>query len=256
MHTVSLAVSSTPMSAAGVTKPQPKPDTTPAPTAKDLNKGHRKRLRERFVSAGAEALADYEMMELVLFRAIPRQDVKPLAKTLIARFGGFAEVLGASTEQLVETPGVSEAVATELHIVREAARRLSRDRVLTKPVLGSYDALITHCRTVMADESKEQFRVLFLDRRNRLIADEILGRGSVAHAPVYPREVVERALLHKATAIILAHNHPSGDPTPSAADISMTQEIVAVMKPLGIVVHDHVIVGRERTASFRRLELI
>lgn len=228
----------------------------PGKAPDNLHKGHRARLKQRFVKAGGEALADYEMLELVLFRAIPRRDVKPLAKTLINTFGGFAEVLGASLDQLVQIPGVSEAVATELVIVREAARRLSSERVMKKPVLGSYKTLIDHCRTVMADEAKEQFRVLFLDRRNRLIADEILGQGSVAHAPVYPREVVERAIINNATAIILAHNHPSGDPTPSQADISMTNEIVAVMKPLGIVVHDHVIVGRERTASFRQLALL
>lgn len=241
------------------TSDEPKKPAKPPPPSgvqSAFTKGHRKRLRDRFTTVGPEALADYEMLELVLFRAIPRRDVKPLAKTLIAKFGGFAEVLGASIDQLVEIDGVSQAVAIELHIVRDAARRMSHDRVLSKPVLARYDDVIKHCRTVMADEAKEQFRVLFLDRRNRLIADEVMGKGSVAHAPVYPREVVERALHHKATALILAHNHPSGDPTPSSADIEMTHTIVTATTPLGITVHDHVIVGRERTASFRRLELL
>ncbi len=218
--------------------------------------GHRARLRERFQAASADALADYELLELVLFRSIPRRDVKPLAKTLIDRFGGFAETLGAPLDRLVEIDGVSEAVALDLKIVQAAARRFARDRVMGKPVISSWTAVLDYCRAAMADETAEQFRVLFLDKKNRLIADEVLGRGTVDHAPVYPREVVRRALELGATAVILAHNHPSGDPTPSQADIDMTREIVAAAKALGVVVHDHIIVGRERTASFRQLELL
>ncbi len=227
-----------------------------SPPIHDQTKGHRARLKERFHNGGAQALADYEMLELVLFRSIPRRDVKPLAKQLIARFGGFAEVLGASDEQLLEMPGISHGVALDLKVVLEAARRLSRDRVMTKPVLSSYSKLVEYCRAFMADEAKEQFRVLFLDRRNRLIADEVMGRGSIAHAPVYPREVAHRALTLNASAIILAHNHPSGDPTPSQADIDMTVQIADTLTPLGIVVHDHLIIGRECTASFKQLELL
>ncbi len=218
--------------------------------------GHRARLRERFQSAGPEALADYELLELVLFRAIPRRDVKPLAKDLIARFGGFAEALGAPLEQLVELSGMSESAALDLKIVLETARRLTRDRVMMKPVIATFSTLVEHCRAAMADESKEQFRVLFLDRRNRLIADEVMGRGSIAHAPVYPREVAERALILNASAIILAHNHPSGDPTPSSADITITQQVVAAANAIGVTVHDHIIVAKQSTASFKRLELL
>lgn len=218
--------------------------------------GHRDRLRARFREAGADALADYELLELVLFRAIPRRDVKPLAKELIATFGGFAEVCAAPIERLVETPGVSEAVALELNMVAAAARRFARERVLHKPVITSWTALVDYCRTAMADERVEQFRVLYLDKKNRVIADEVQAKGAIDHAPVYPREVVRRALEVGATALILVHNHPSGDPTPSRADIDMTKEVETAAKPLGVVLHDHLVIGRERTASFRQLGLL
>ncbi len=218
--------------------------------------GHRERLRGRFRTAGEDALADYELLELVLFRTIPRRDVKPIAKELITRFGGFAEAIAAPIDRLVETPGVSNATATDLKLIQAAARRVARERVMGQPILSNMNAVVAHCRAAMADETREQFRVLFLDRKNRLIADEVLGRGTVDHAPVYVREVVARALELSATALILAHNHPSGDPTPSRADIAMTREIVEAAKAMDIVVHDHLIIGRELTASFRDLQLL
>jgi DNA repair protein RadC len=218
--------------------------------------GHRERLRERFRGAGSEAVTDYELLELVLFRALPRRDVKPLAKELIARFGSFAEVVSAPVERLAEIKGLGDAAITELKVVQAAANRLARGQVKRRPVLSSWSNVLDYCRTAMAFADKEQFRVLFLDKRNQLIADEVQQVGTVDHTPVYPREVVKRALELSATAVILVHNHPSGDPTPSRADIQMTQAIIEVAKPLGIAVHDHIIVGKEGHASFKGLKLI
>jgi DNA repair protein RadC len=218
--------------------------------------GHRERLRSRFRDAGAEAVSDYELLELVLFRAIPQRDVKPLAKDLIARFGSFAEAVAAPRARLKEIKGVGEAVADEIKVVHAAASRLARGQVQKRAVLSSWSSVLDYCRMAQAFADKEQFRVLFLDKRNRLIADEVQQTGTVDHTPVYPREVVKRALELSATALILVHNHPSGDPTPSHADIQMTQSIVDVAKPLGIAVHDHLIVGKGGHASFRALELI
>jgi DNA repair protein RadC len=218
--------------------------------------GHRDRLRTRFREAGTEALSDYEMLELVLFRALPRRDVKPLAKDLIAKFGSFAEVISAPEQRLREVKGLGDAAIVDLKIVQAAASRLARGQVRRKTVLSSWSAVLDYCRTAMAFEDKEQFRILFLDKRNQLIADERQQTGTVDHAPVYPREVVKRALELSATAIILVHNHPSGDPTPSHADIQMTQSIIDVAKPLGISVHDHIIVGKEGHASLKGLKLI
>jgi DNA repair protein RadC len=218
--------------------------------------GHRERLRARFREAGSDAVTDYELLELLLFRALPRRDVKPLAKTLIAKFGSFAETIAAPPQRLAEVPGLGEAAITEIKIVQAAANRLARGEVKRRPVLSSWSAVLDYCRTAMAFAEKEQFRVLFLDKRNQLIADELQQVGTVDHTPVYPREVVKRALELSATAIILVHNHPSGDPTPSRADIQMTQAIVEVAKPLGIAVHDHIIVGKEGHASFKGLKLI
>jgi len=218
--------------------------------------GHRERLRARFRAAGSEAVSDYELLELVLFRAIPQRDVKPMAKELIARFGSFAEVVAAPRARLKEVKGVGEAVADELKIVQAAASRLARGQVQKRPVLSSWGSVLDYCRTAQAFSDKEQFRVLFLDKRNQLIADELQQTGTVDHTPVYPREVLKRALELSATALILVHNHPSGDPTPSRADIQMTQAIVEVAKPLGIAVHDHIIVGKEGHASFKGLKLI
>ncbi len=218
--------------------------------------GHRERLRARFREAGPDSVSDYELLELVLFRTIPQRDLKPLCKELIAKFGSFAEVLAAPQHRLEELKGIKEATATDLKIIHAAASRLARGQVRKQPVLSSWGSVLDYCRTAMAFADKEQFRILFLDKRNQLIADELQQTGTVDHTPVYPREVVKRALELSATALILVHNHPSGDPTPSRADIQMTQAIVDIAKPLGIAVHDHIIVGKEGHASFKGLRLI
>jgi DNA repair protein RadC len=218
--------------------------------------GHRERLRERFLAQGGAALADYELLELVLFRSIPRRDVKPLAKELIKRFGSFAEVVNAPPARLAEVAGIGESVATDLALVAAAGQRVARGQVGQRQVLGSWSSVLEYCRAAMAFATNEQFRLLFLDKKNALIADEVQQTGTVDHTPVYPREIAKRALELSATAIILVHNHPSGDPTPSQSDIAMTREIVAVLKPLGIAVHDHIIVGRDGHASFKGLRLI
>ncbi|MCB8835891.1 DNA repair protein RadC [Aurantimonas sp. VKM B-3413] len=217
--------------------------------------GHRDRLRERFATSGAAALADYELLELILFRTIPRRDVKPIAKALIARFGSLSEVLNAPRQRLVEVPGVKEAVALDLSIVAAINQRAMRSAVKGREVLSSWSAVLDYCKAAMAYETREQFRILFLDKKNALIADEIQGTGTVDHTPVYTREVVKRALELSATAIILVHNHPSGDPTPSRADIDMTRTIVETAKPLGIAVHDHIIIGKSGHASLKGLRL-
>ena len=231
-----------------------KTDKPDAPAVPHFH-GHRERLRARFLAGGSAALADYELLELVLFRALPRRDVKPLAKALLEKFGSFPEVIAASPQRLAEVPGLGDAAITELKVVQAAAERLARDQVRSRPVLSSWTALIDYCRAAMAFADKEQFRILFLDKRNRLIADERQQVGTVDHTPVYPREVIKRALELSATAIILVHNHPSGDPTPSAADIEMTHTIVEIASPLGIAVHDHLIIGKDGHASFRALKL-
>lgn len=218
--------------------------------------GHRDRLRERFLKAGGEALADYELLELFLYRSIPRRDVKPLAKALISAFGDLGGVASAPLDRLTALDGVSDRIAADLKLLAALAERMAREQVIDRPVLSSWSALVAYCRTALQHERAEQFRVLFLDRKNRLIADEILGRGTVDHAPVYPREVMRRALALDAGALILVHNHPSGDPTPSGADIEMTRAIAAAGKPFSILVHDHLVVGRESTASFRSLGLM
>jgi len=218
--------------------------------------GHRERLRARFMEGGADALPDYELLELVLFAAIPRRDVKPLAKQLIAQFGSFAEVIAASRARLLEIPGLGEAAVTQLKVIAAAALRLSKTQLLNKPALSSWAALIDYCTAAMARNPHEEFRVLFLDRKNVLIADEVQARGTIDHTPVYPREIVKRALELGATAVILVHNHPSGDPTPSRADIEMTREVAAAAKALRIVVHDHLVVGRSGHASFKSLGLL
>lgn len=218
--------------------------------------GHRDRLRARFSEAGADSLPDYELLELLLFRSIPQRDVKPLAKELVQRFGSFAEVLGAPIQRLTEVKGVGEGVALDLKIVEAAMLRMARGAIARRPLLSSWTSVIDYCRMAMAFAEREQFRILFLDKKNLLIADEVQQTGTVDHTPVYPREVVRRALELSATALILVHNHPSGDPSPSQADIRMTRELVDIAKPLGIVIHDHVIVGRDGHASFKGLSLI
>ena len=217
---------------------------------------HRQRLRARFMEGGADALPDYELLELVLFAAIPRRDVKPLAKTLIAKFGSFADVIAAPRERLLEVDGVGETVVTYLKIVEAAALRLSKTRLLNRPALSSWNALLDYCAAAMARNPNEEFRVLFLDRKNMLIEDEVQGTGTVDHTPVYPREIVKRALELGASSLILVHNHPSGDPTPSRADIEMTREIVSAAKALRIQVHDHLVIGRKGHASFKALGLL
>jgi DNA repair protein RadC len=218
--------------------------------------GHRSRLRERFMTGGAAALPDYELLELVLYRVFQQRDVKPLAKALIRHFGSFAEVISAEPSRLKEVKGVGDRVVEELKLVQAAALRLGQGSLLNRPALTSWPAVLEYCHACMAYSPKEQFRILFLDRKNVLIADEVQQEGTVDHTPVYPREVIKRALELSATAIILVHNHPSGDPTPSRADIEMTKRIVEAGERLNITIHDHVIVGRSGHASFRSLQLI
>ncbi|MEZ5896946.1 MAG: DNA repair protein RadC [Parvularculaceae bacterium] len=226
-----------------------------APTENHAS-GHRERLRARFKKAGVDAVQDYELLELVLFRAIPRRDVKPLAKDLIKRFGGFPQVLAAPIERLVEVKGESENTALEMKIIHAASIKLAQTRVLERSVIASWNDLLSYCRAAMADEKTELFRILFLDRKNILIADEVQQRGTVDHTPVYPREVVKRALEHGASAIILVHNHPSGDPTPSRADIEMTGQIQKAANALNIRLHDHIVIGHASEVSFKGLGLL
>jgi DNA repair protein RadC len=218
--------------------------------------GHRERLRQRFLDGGSNAITDYELLELILFRAIPIRDVKPLAKELLEKFGSFAEVIAAPPHLLREVNGVKDAAITEFKIVHAAANKMTLAVAKTKLALSSFASVIDYCHSAQAFADKEQFRILFLDKRNQLIADEVQGTGTVDHTPVYPREVVKRALELSATAVILVHNHPGGDPTPSRADIEMTRVIIDVAKPLGIEVHDHIIVGKHGHASFKQLRLI
>ena len=222
----------------------------------DHRHGHRQRLRKRFLRAGAAALEDYELLELVLARSIPRRDVKGLAKDLLTRFGSLAEVLGAPMGRLMEVKGVAEATAVDVKVVEAAGLALAKGAVAKRMVLSSWAAVIDYCLAAMAFADKEQFRILFLDKRNGLLADEVQQTGTVDHTPVYPREVIKRALELSASAVILVHNHPSGDPTPSQADIRMTREIADLAKPMGISVHDHIIVGRQGHASMKGLGLI
>jgi DNA repair protein RadC len=233
-------------------------DTSDAPSAseKPHYHGHRTRLRERFRTAGPDALSDYELLEMVLFRALPRGDVKPLAKSLIAKFGSFAEAIHAPDARLREVDGLGEATITEIKLVAATASRIAKGQLKQRTLLSSWNDVIGYCRTTMAFADKEQFRILFLDKRNQLISDEVQQTGTVDHTPVYPREVIKRALELSSTAVILVHNHPSGDPTPSQADIQMTKAIIDIAKPLGISVHDHIIVGRGGHASLKGLKLI
>jgi DNA repair protein RadC len=218
--------------------------------------GHRERLKDRFREGGPDAIPDYELLEMVLFRAIRRGDTKPTAKRLLARFGSFAEVLSAEPERLMEVEGVGEAVATEIKIVHAAGLRLLKGQAASRLQLTSMNAIIDYVRAAMAYAGIEQFRILFLDKKNQLIADELQQQGTVDHTPVYPREVVKRALELSASAIVLVHNHPSGDPTPSLADVDMTKKILDAGHRLGITVHDHIIVGRQGHVSFRAQALL
>lgn len=219
-------------------------------------KDHRARLRERFMQGGAAAMPDYELLELVLFRSIPRRDVKPLARQLLETFGDFNRVVTASPERLATVKGIGDAVITDFKVLEAAAHRMARARIMQRQVISSWDALLDYCHTIMAHRETEQFRILFLDRKNVLIADEEQARGTVDHVPVYPREVAKRALELNASALILVHNHPSGDPTPSDSDISMTDQIQAALTALGITMHDHLIIGKSSELSFRAQGLL
>ncbi len=218
--------------------------------------GHRMRLRARFAKGGSEAMPDYELLEMTLFAALPRRDTKPLAKALLARFGSFAEVIAAPRARLLEVKGVGDSVVHHLKIVEAAAQRLAKSRVIGRPALSSWAALLDYCTAAMARAQTEEFRVLFLDRRNVLVADEVQNRGTIDHTPVYPREIIKRALELGASSLILVHNHPSGDPTPSKTDITMTREIAGAARALSIAVHDHLVIGRGGHASFKSLGLL
>ncbi len=229
--------------------PAKKPDDKPHYT------GHRDRLRERFLAA-PEALPDYEILELLLFMAIPRRDVKPIAKILIARFGNLAGVLNAGAAELTGVEGISENTAVALQTIRTAGLRLLKQEIVQRPVLASWQRLLDYLHAAMAHEKKEHFRLLFLNKKNELIADEVQQSGTVDHTPAYPREIMKRALEVGATALILVHNHPSGDASPSKADIEMTKQILAAAAPFNIMVHDHLIVSRTGTVSFKSLGLM
>ncbi|MEE8295318.1 MAG: DNA repair protein RadC [Sphingomonadales bacterium] len=218
--------------------------------------GHRQRLKNRFLKSGAEAMQDYELLEILLFLAVPRRDVKPLAKDLINKFGSFAETISAEPARLREVKGVGENAIIAFRLVREGAIKLSRDKILDQPVIGSWQALLDYCKMALSYQKKEQFRILYLNRKNILIADELQQEGTIDHTPVYPREVIKRALELGASALILVHNHPSGDPTPSRDDIDMTKEIIEAGKKLDVLVHDHIIIGKGNHASFKTMGLL
>lgn len=218
--------------------------------------GHRKRLKARFRKGGVDALAEYELLELQLMTAIPRRDVKPLAKALIRKFGSYAEVISAEPERLSEISGVGENVVTILKLAEASAQKLAEGSVLEKPVLNNWQSLLNYCSVQIAFKKKEQFRVLFLDRQNRLIADEKMQEGTIDHTPVYPREIIKRALELGSTAIILVHNHPSGDHTPSRDDIDMTKKIETAGEQLGVTLHDHLIISKTGHSSFKSLDLL
>ncbi|MFK4823421.1 DNA repair protein RadC [Paenochrobactrum sp. BZR 588] len=218
--------------------------------------GHRDRVREKFRKNGDESMADYELLELLLFRSIPRADTKPIAKALLARFGSLGEVLGAPEHLLCEVRGCGKSVAFDLKLVAAVGKRQNRNEIIGRVALDAWSKVVQYCMTAMAYEEREQFRILFLDKKNQLISDEVQQTGTVDHTPVYPREVIRRALELSSTAIIVVHNHPSGDPTPSSADIQMTKLLIEAGKPLGITIHDHIIVGKNGHISMRGLKLI
>ncbi|MCF8475216.1 MAG: DNA repair protein RadC [Emcibacter sp.] len=226
------------------------------PNDKPHFSGHRQRLKDRFNKGGVDAVADYELLELVLYSAIPRRDVKPLAKDLITHFGSFSEVISAPNDRLKEISGIGDTVVSALKLVEAAAQKLAQGKIMNKPVLSNWQALIDYCQIKMAHQKKEQFRILFLDRQNRLIADEKQQEGTIDHTPVYPREVIKRALELHSTAIILVHNHPSGDPTPSRDDVTMTKNIEEAGKQLGVLLHDHLIISKSGQTSLKTMGLI
>ena len=219
-------------------------------------KGHRQRLRERFLSGGSEALQDYELIEILLFMAIPRRDVKPLAKTLLQTFGSLPELMATTPEELMRVDGISENTATAIKSVEAVATRMMKQEIAKKPLLNNWTRLMDYCHATMAHEKKEHFRTIFLNKKNELIADEIQGTGTVDHTPAYPREIMKRSLELGATAIILMHNHPSGDPKPSQADVDMTQQIIRAAEPFNITVHDHIIISRNGYTSMKNQGLM
>lgn len=221
-----------------------------------LHHGHRDRVRARFLKAGAEGMADYELLEILLFAAIPRRDVKPLAKILIQHFGTLGRVFSAPVHELKAVKGVTDNTAILIKAVQASARMMLKEQMAEKPVLNSWQALLDYLHLSMAYEQIEQFRVLFLNRRNELISDEIQQTGTIDHTPVYPREIVKRALELGATALILVHNHPSGDPEPSTSDITMTKEIIRAAATMEVVVHDHLIIAKSGTTSFKSMGLL
>lgn len=218
--------------------------------------GHRARLRTRFLEAGPDALADYELLELLLFSSLPRKDTKPIAKSLIETFGSFAEVITADSDKLMATDGLGESAIVGLKAVQAGATRLLRAGIIDRPIVSSWQALIDYCTAQMAFEETEQFRILFLDKKNKLIADEAQQKGTVDHTPVYPREVVKRALELNASALIMVHNHPSGDPAPSRADIQMTTKVKEALDAVDLVLHDHLVIGRGQHVSFKQQGLL
>jgi len=230
--------------------------TSEAPSSKPHYHGHRDRLRARFLQSGPDALADYELLELLLFMAIPRRDVKPLAKELLAKFGGLPALMAASPEELMSVSGISENTAIAIKAVSAMSLRTVKQEIMKKPVLNNWTRLMDYCYAAMAHEKKEHFRILFLNKKNELIADEIQGSGTVDHTPAYPREIMKRALDHGATAMILLHNHPSGDPKPSQADIDMTGAIIRAAEPFGVIVHDHVVISKGGYFSFKNEGLL
>lgn len=217
--------------------------------------GHRDRLRERFLNA-PDSLPDYELLELLLFMVIPRKDVKPIAKHLIDRFKNINGVLNASLNELEAVDGISHNSATAIRAIRAAGLRLLKQNIMGRPVLNSWQRLIEYVEAAMANENREHFRIIFLNKKNEIIADEVQQTGTVDHTPAYPREIMKRALELGATAIILVHNHPSGDATPSPADVQLTKQIIKAAEPFDIVIHDHLIVSRNGTSSFKSLGLI
>ena len=230
--------------------------SNPSPNTTSHRQGHRARLRSRFLADLGAAMPDYELLELILTQAQPRADTKPMAKDLLKRFGSLAAVLSADPHELTSLPGIGEAAVVALKVAREAGLRLARKEISERPVLSAWDELLDYCRAHLAHEKTECFHLLFLDRKNILIADEIQQRGTIDHTPVYPREVVKRALELGATALIMVHNHPSGDPTPSADDIEITRAVINAASPLNIAVHDHLVIGRAGEASMRSLGLM